>query len=132
MKFSLAQLCGSQPVCCSSKEMVKWARSPMCWVSFSNNHARLHEVIDLMYLIIHLNIYWYSFSFHLGVYKKYAVKQKCSRVLWVLRFQRCSGFMRSRPFYELHWSLLVIAFKNSRQTLLVLTSKRINIFDFAC
>jgi hypothetical protein len=27
----------------------------------------------------------YSFSFHLGLYKKYAVKQKCSRVLWVLR-----------------------------------------------
>jgi hypothetical protein len=66
-----------------------------------------------------LKYYWYSFSFHLGLYKKYAVKQKCLRVLWVLRllwFQKCSRFMRSiKTFLRI---TLVIDFKNSRQTLL--------------
>jgi hypothetical protein len=107
MKFSLEQLCAWL---CAAQAKKWWNEHNCLWlcVGYPSQIISLdwgHNVLNNT-----LKYYWYSFSFHLGLYKKYAVKQKCSQVLWVLRilrFQKCSGFMRSRPFYQLHWSLLL-------------------------
>jgi hypothetical protein len=115
MKFSLKQLCGSVLLIDAAQAKKWWNERDRLCVGYPSQIISL----DWGYNVLNntLKYYRYSFSFHLGLYKKYAAKQKCSRVLWVPRlltvlwfdwFQKCSGFMRSiKTFYELHWSLLL-------------------------
>jgi hypothetical protein len=85
MKFSLEQLCGS--VVCTAQAKKLWNERDRLCVGYPSQIISLDWGYNVLYNNT-LKYYWYSFSFHLGLYKKYAVKQKCSGVLWVLRLLR--------------------------------------------